>query len=42
VLCVATNSRGEREKYWGVDHLGQLCDFLGLERPGGKGWRALL
>ncbi|KAF1998024.1 HCCA isomerase/glutathione S-transferase kappa [Amniculicola lignicola CBS 123094] len=39
---VATNERGETEKFWGVDHLGQLCDHLGLERPGGRGWRALL
>ncbi|KAF1953979.1 HCCA isomerase/glutathione S-transferase kappa [Byssothecium circinans] len=39
---VATNSKGETEGYWGIDHMGQLCDFLGLERPGGKGWKALL
>ncbi|ORX96067.1 2-hydroxychromene-2-carboxylate isomerase [Clohesyomyces aquaticus] len=39
---VATNTKGETEAYWGVDHMGQLCDHLGLERPGGKGWRALL
>ncbi|KAF2657368.1 HCCA isomerase/glutathione S-transferase kappa [Lophiostoma macrostomum CBS 122681] len=39
---VATNSKGETESYWGVDHMGQLCDHLGLERPGDKGWRALL
>ncbi|KAF2034723.1 HCCA isomerase/glutathione S-transferase kappa [Setomelanomma holmii] len=39
---VATNSKGETETYWGVDHMGQLCDHLGLERPTGKGWRALL
>ncbi|KAF2441127.1 thioredoxin-like protein [Karstenula rhodostoma CBS 690.94] len=38
----ATNSKGETERYWGVDHLGQLCDHLGLERPGGRGWKALL
>ncbi|KAJ4301037.1 hypothetical protein N0V90_003127 [Kalmusia sp. IMI 367209] len=39
---VATNAKGETERYWGVDHMGQLCDHLGLERPGGKGWKALL
>ncbi|KAL5398432.1 hypothetical protein PMIN06_006560 [Paraphaeosphaeria minitans] len=39
---VATNAKGETERYWGVDHLGQLCDHLGLERPAGRGWRALL
>ncbi|KAF2795632.1 thioredoxin-like protein [Melanomma pulvis-pyrius CBS 109.77] len=39
---VATNSRGETESYWGIDHMGQLCDHLGLERPDGRGWRALL
>ncbi|KAF2644211.1 HCCA isomerase/glutathione S-transferase kappa [Massarina eburnea CBS 473.64] len=39
---VATNAEGETEGFWGVDHMGQLCDFLGLDRPQGKGWRALL
>jgi hypothetical protein len=42
-VCVpATNSKGETEGFWGVDHMGQLADFLGLERPAGKGWKALL
>ncbi|KAH6612469.1 thioredoxin-like protein [Boeremia exigua] len=39
---VATNSKGEMEGFWGVDHLGQLTDFLGLDRPSGRGWKALL
>ena len=39
---VATNSKGQTEAFWGVDHMGQLCDHLGLERPKTKGWRALL
>lgn len=39
---VATNEEGKTEGFWGVDHMGQLCDFLGLERPGGRGWKALL
>ncbi|KAF1838715.1 HCCA isomerase/glutathione S-transferase kappa [Decorospora gaudefroyi] len=39
---VATNKAGETEGYWGVDHMGQMCDHLGLDRPTGKGWRSLL
>lgn len=39
---MATNTKGETEGFWGVDHLGQLCDFLGLGRPSGTEWRALL
>ncbi|KAL5121838.1 hypothetical protein ACEQ8H_000053 [Pleosporales sp. CAS-2024a] len=39
---VATNAKGETEGFWGVDHMGQICDHLGLERPSGKGWKALL
>ncbi|KAH3916106.1 glutathione S-transferase kappa [Parastagonospora nodorum] len=38
----ATNAKGETEGFWGVDHMGQMCDHLGLERPSGKGWKALL
>ncbi|KAI0014812.1 HCCA isomerase/glutathione S-transferase kappa [Xylariomycetidae sp. FL0641] len=37
-----TNPRGETEAFWGVDHLGQVLQFLGLERPGARGWRAVL
>ena len=44
---VATNAMGETECYWGFDHLGQVADHLGLDRPtvGKKdesGWRAML
>lgn len=39
---VATNGKGERETFWGVDHLAQLADHLGLERPKTGGWKALL
>ncbi|KAH7132085.1 hypothetical protein B0J11DRAFT_520780 [Dendryphion nanum] len=39
---VATNSKGETESFWGIDHIGVLCDHLGLEKPGGRGWKALL
>jgi len=38
----ATNAKGETEGFWGVDHMGRLCDHLALERAGGKGWRSLL
>ncbi|KAK4180005.1 thioredoxin-like protein [Triangularia setosa] len=44
----ATNAKGEKEGFWGVDHMGQLVQFLGLEgelqaaRSGKKGWRAVL
>jgi 2-hydroxychromene-2-carboxylate isomerase len=39
---VCTNSKGETESFWGVDHLGQVAAFLGLEKPGSGGWKALL
>lgn len=39
---VATNSRGETETFWGVDHLGQVTEHLGLEKPKTGGWKALL
>lgn len=42
LMVIATNAKGETEGFWGVDHMGQLCDHLGLERPSGKGWQALL
>lgn len=39
-----TNAAGEKEGYWGVDHLGQVAQFLGLDRQKGqaKGWKAML
>ncbi|PYH92345.1 HCCA isomerase/glutathione S-transferase kappa [Aspergillus ellipticus CBS 707.79] len=37
-----TNSKGETEGFWGVDHLGQVADFLGLDTKQEKGFRALL
>lgn len=37
-----TNSKGETEGFWGVDHLGQVADFLGLTRALEKGFRAAL
>ena len=38
----ATNAKGEKEGFWGFDHLGQVCDHLGLERPASEGWKSLL
>ncbi|KAJ0107831.1 hypothetical protein J7T55_000094 [Diaporthe amygdali] len=40
---VCENDRGEKEGFWGVDHLGVMLDFLGLEKPAAGGeWRAML
>ncbi|TVY41333.1 hypothetical protein LSUB1_G001803 [Lachnellula subtilissima] len=39
---VATNSKGERETFWGVDHLAQVADHLGLDKPKTGEWKALL
>ena len=38
---VATNSKGEKEGFWGFDHLGQVVEHLGLERTG-EGFKAML
>lgn len=38
---VATTPSGGKECFWGVDHLGQVVDALGLERPESS-WRSLL
>lgn len=43
----ATNVKGEKECFWGFDHIAQVAEHLGLERPisGGareRGWRAML
>lgn len=37
-----TNSEGKTEGFWGVDHLGQVTNFLGLEMPKIGGWKAML
>lgn len=39
---VATNSKGATETFWGVDHLAQVLEHLGLENPKMEGWKALL
>ncbi|GAB1313107.1 hypothetical protein MFIFM68171_03317 [Madurella fahalii] len=45
---VCTNARGETEGFWGVDHMGQMAQFLGLDLTkargdgGNPGWKSLL
>ena len=39
---VATNGAGQTEGFWGVDHMGQVLQFLGLEKPGQGGWKSVL
>ncbi len=44
---IVTNSQGVEEGYWGFDHLGQICDHLGVERPQSDnvnegGWKTML
>lgn len=41
---VCTDSQGKTEGFWGVDHLGQVVQFLGLDKGSGegRGWRAVL
>lgn len=42
---VCTRDDGQKEAFWGVDHLAQVAAFLGLEKPGNTasaGWRSLL
>lgn len=39
---VAENEKGEKEGFWGVDHMGQLLEFLGVEARGEKGYKAML
>ncbi|KAL9101761.1 MAG: hypothetical protein Q9163_003008 [Psora crenata] len=44
---VATNAKGQKESYWGFDHIAQVADHLGLKRPqpgsaSEGGWRAML
>ncbi len=38
----ATNAEGETEGFWGVDRMGEMCDFLQLDGPNEKVWRASL
>ncbi|EEP77915.1 conserved hypothetical protein [Uncinocarpus reesii 1704] len=39
---VCTNSKGETESFFGVDHFGQVAAFLGLETLPDKGFRYTL
>lgn len=39
---MCTNEKGEKEGFWGVDHLGQVAMFLGLDKGVDGGFRALL
>ncbi|KAK0390053.1 hypothetical protein NLU13_3626 [Sarocladium strictum] len=39
---VCTDSEGKEEGFFGVDSLGQVAAFLGLGKPQGLGWKALL
>ncbi|KAJ5781260.1 hypothetical protein N7457_006420 [Penicillium paradoxum] len=36
------NSQGEKESFWGVDHLGRLVDFLQLDASLDQAFRVLL
>lgn len=38
--CV--NAQGEKEGFWGIDHLGRLVDFLQLDASLDKSFRVLL
>jgi 2-hydroxychromene-2-carboxylate isomerase len=42
MVCERAGDCGRTEGFWGVDHLGQVASFLGLERPGEGAWRAVL
>ena len=37
-----TNEEGKTESFWGFDHFGQVVDFLGIDRGGQEGMRAML
>lgn len=40
---VATNGEGKTEGFWGVDHIGQMLEFLGVEVQGEGGrYRSML
>ncbi|KAI0137543.1 thioredoxin-like protein [Xylariales sp. AK1849] len=39
---VATDSSGTTECFWGVDHIGQVLQFLRIEKPTRGGWKAVL
>ncbi|KAG9232211.1 thioredoxin-like protein [Amylocarpus encephaloides] len=39
---VVENEKGVKDTFWGVDHLGLLLSHLGIDKPVGRGWEALL
>jgi len=44
---VAENPAGEKETFWGIDHMGLVVDHLGLQNPtaesmSGRGWGVML
>lgn len=39
---VCQDGEGKEECFFGVDSLGQVAAFLGLEKPQDRGWKALL
>lgn len=40
---VCTNTKGETEGFWGVDHFGQVAQFLDLPKPRTSGgWKLVL
>ena len=43
---VAINAAGERDTFWGFDHLGAVADHLGVKRPTGRSaegsWKVML
>ncbi|KAK8093598.1 2-hydroxychromene-2-carboxylate isomerase [Apiospora hydei] len=39
---VCTNRQGQTEGFWGVDHMGQVLQFMQLERPREGGWKSVL
>lgn len=41
-FCLATNAKGEKESFWGFDHLGLVVDHLDLERSQAGEWKMML
>ncbi|KAI1320067.1 HCCA isomerase/glutathione S-transferase kappa [Xylariaceae sp. FL0255] len=37
-----TNTKGETDGFWGVDHLGHVARFLDLPKPASAAWKAVL
>jgi len=39
---IATNAAGHKDVFWGFDHLGQVIDFLDVQRPSDRSWSTML